>query len=369
MSKPTTNRIFGLDLMRAAAILMVVFGHCLWIYPEKSDILYQSLQLFGFFGVELFFVLSGFLIGNILFKLYSKENFTPKTALYFLKRRWYRTLPNYFLVLLINVSIAFIVGYNIPQLWRYFFFLQNFKVQMLPFFPESWSLSIEEFAYILLPLGLLILSSFYKKAKPATYLIVVLSLIILSFIAKISYSFTTTNTTLDEWNVALKSVVIYRLDSIYIGVFAGWLFANYPVAWEKLKYISAALGVLICFFLFFGLAHFGLLIEQNPHFWNILYLPLSSIAVALFLPILSLWKTEVSFIQKPIEFISKISYSVYLLHYSLILYLMKYNMDTISFSKTERLLFTGIYLLIVFIFSALLYRYYEKPMMDLRDKN
>lgn len=369
MIKATSSRIFGLDLMRALAILMVLFGHCLWIYPERQDILYQSLQLFGFFGVELFFVLSGFLIGNILFKLFTKEEFTLKTALYFLKRRWYRTLPNYYLVLLINVLVAFLVGYNIPQLWRYFFFLQNFKAPMLPFFPESWSLSIEEFAYILLPGALIILGTVIKKVKSSVYLLAVITLIVLSFLAKINYTYATTNTTLNQWNVALKSVVIYRLDSIYIGVFASWIFCNFQDIWIKLKYVSYLLGLVLFFFLFFGLAQFGLLIESHPHFWNVLYLPLASICVALFLPILSLWKTEVPFIQKPIEFISRISYSIYLLHYSLILYLMKYFVDTTLYSKTERLLFTTIYLIIVFILSALLYRFYEKPMMDLRDKN
>ena len=369
MSKSQTARIFGLDLMRAAAILMVLFGHCLWIYPARQDVLYQSLQLFGFLGVELFFVLSGFLIGNILFKLFTKEAFTTKSALYFLKRRWFRTLPNYFLILVVNVIIAFFIGYKIPEMWRYFFFLQNFNTPMLPFFTESWSLSIEEFAYIALPLVLVFLSLFLKKGKSNIYLLAVISLILASILAKINYSFSTTNTTIDQWNIALKSVVVYRLDSIYIGVFASWLYCNYQELWAKLKYVSSLFGLLIFFFLFFGLPIFGLLIELKSLFWNVIYLPLTSIAVAFFLPYLSLWQTETSFIQKPIEYISKISYSIYLIHYSLILYLMKSYFDTNLFSKTERLLFTAIYLIIVFLLSALLYRYYEKPMTNLRDKN
>jgi len=145
------SRIFGLDLMRATAILMVVAGHCLWIYPQDDSLFHQLLQLFGFFGVEIFFVLSGFLIGKILYQLYLKEDFSLATVFYFLKRRWYRTLPNYYLVLLINIIIAGFIGYEMPQLWRYFFFLQNFKVSMLPFFTESWSLAVEEFAYVVLP--------------------------------------------------------------------------------------------------------------------------------------------------------------------------------------------------------------------------
>jgi peptidoglycan/LPS O-acetylase OafA/YrhL len=153
IEKVTNNhtRIFGLDLMRTIAILMVLSGHCLWIYPQDDSLFHQLLQLFGFFGVEIFFVLSGFLIGKILYHLYLKDDFSLATVFYFLKRRWFRTFPNYYLVLLINILIAGFIGQETPKLWRYFFFLQNFKITMLPFFTESWSLSIEEFAYIVLP--------------------------------------------------------------------------------------------------------------------------------------------------------------------------------------------------------------------------
>jgi peptidoglycan/LPS O-acetylase OafA/YrhL len=363
-----SSRIFGLDLMRAAAILMVLFGHCLWIFPQSNNTISQILQLFGFFGVEVFFVLSGFLIGNILLKLFIQNTFTFKTALHFLKRRWFRTLPNYFLILIINVIIAFLIGYQIPQTWHYFLFLQNFNTTMQPFFPESWSLSVEEFAYIFLPILLVITNSLAKKNKSTLYIISVLILIIASFLAKINYTQTTTNISLDQWNLSLKSVVIYRLDSIYIGVLASWLYNKYSNNWEKLKYTSMILGVLLFFFLFFGLGKLGLLIETHHYFWNVLYLPLTSICVALFLPLLSLWKTEITTIQRPIEFVSKISYSIYLLHYSLILYLMKEFIDTTSLSSINLYLFTALYLTIVFILSALLYQFYEKPMMDIRDK-
>ena len=364
-----STRIFGLDLMRAIAILMVLLGHCLWIFPQSNNIFYQFLTLFGFFGVELFFVLSGFLIGNILIKHFVQKDFTFKTALHFLKRRWFRTLPNYFLIVIINVIIAALIGYTIQDTWRYFFFLQNFNTTMLPFFPESWSLSVEEFAYIFLPILLVLTAAFSKKHKANTYLFSVLLLIIVSFVAKIIYTNATSNTTLDQWNLSLKSVVIYRLDSIYIGVFASLIFNNYSNLWKKYKYAYLMLGLLIFFTLFFELGRLGILIETHPFFWNVLYLPITSIGVALLLPVLSLWKTETAAFQQPIEYISKISYSIYLLHYSLILYLMMYFLDISSYSKLQLYLFTALYITIVFILSALLYRFYEKPMMDLRDKN
>jgi peptidoglycan/LPS O-acetylase OafA/YrhL len=121
-------------------------------------------------------------------------------------------------------------------------------------------------------------------------------------------------------------------------------------------------------FLFFSLGHFGLLIAIQPLFWNVLYLPLLSIAVACFLPFLSDWRESPSFIGKPITYISIISYSIYLLHYSVVLQLMKYSFPMDVQNRLGLYFFTMVYLLITLVLSAILYRFYEKPMMDLRDK-
>ena len=175
--------------MRATAILMVVIGHCVWIVPERDSFIHQLLVLSGFFGVEVFFVLSGFLIGKILYHLYLNSDFSLSTGFYFLKRIWFRTLPNYFLVLVLNLLIATIVGYAALSWWQYFFFWQNLHTTMLPFFPESWSLSVEEFAYLTLPFFLLISGSFIKpENKPLFFLGSVLVLIVIFFCAKIGKS-------------------------------------------------------------------------------------------------------------------------------------------------------------------------------------
>lgn len=364
-----SSRIFGLDLMRATAIVMVVVGHCLWIYPQDDSLFHQLLQLFGFFGVEIFFVLSGFLIGKIIYNLFLKDDFSMATVFYFLKRRWYRTFPNYYLVLLINIIIAGIIGYQTPQLWRYFFFLQNFKITMLSFFTESWSLSVEEFAYIVLPMFILGLYLLIKPINKSRFFLWAILLLISIFVCnKLYYQNTTHNTTLDQWNLSLKAVVIYRLDSIFIGVMFSWIYLNFTSFWRKSKYLFFLLGMLLLFFLFFSLGHFGLLIAMQPLFWNVMYLPVLSLAVACFLPFLSEWKTETSMIGKPITFISIISYSIYLLHYSVILQLMKYFIKIDVQNRVALYLFTFVYFIITIILSYFLYRFYEKPMMDLRDK-
>ena len=68
--KSLSDNIFGLDFMRTIAILMVLFGHCLLIYPPSQSLIAQVGLFCGFLGVEVFFVLSGFLVGRILYRLY-----------------------------------------------------------------------------------------------------------------------------------------------------------------------------------------------------------------------------------------------------------------------------------------------------------
>jgi peptidoglycan/LPS O-acetylase OafA/YrhL len=365
----SSNRIFGLDVMRAIAILMVLCSHLLWIYPDSKGVSSQVFSLVGFWGVEIFFVLSGFLIGKILHKLYIKDDFTIQSVFCFLKRRWFRTLPNYFLILLLNIAVAVIIGFSVKGVGSYFFFTQNFATTMQPFFPESWSLSIEEFAYVVTPFALLLGSILVKpKNKSKRFVWVVLFLMTGFLINKIIYSQTTSNTTLAQWNLSLKAVVIYRIDAILMGVLFGWLSLNYNAFWKKQKIRLAFLGCVLIVLMFVGVGFFRILIDTHPFFWNVLYLPITSIVFALFLPILSQWQSVPDWFSKPVTFVSLVSYSVYLLHYGIVLQLMKYCIDTTVFSTSQLHLFTFSYLGITFFLSFLLYKFVEKPIMNLRDK-
>ena len=362
------NRIFGLDVLRATAILMVVSSHVLWIYPKSNALIPTFLELFGFWGVELFFVLSGFLIGSILYQSYVSNSFTIQSVFRFLKRRWFRTLPNYYLVLILNISIAFFIGYQIENIGLYFVFLQNFLGKAPAFFPESWSLSVEEFAYLLLPFALFLGTFGIIKNKSKRFLIIVFSLFIIFVFAKVVFTTTQTVSNLTDWNSNLKSVVIYRIDAILVGVLIAWIRFNFEVFWKKYKVLFAFVGIGIFFFLLFGITSSNLRIEQSQFFWNVIYLPLTSFGFAFFFPFFSEWKVSNSWLKFPVEFTSKISYSIYLLHYSVILQLMKHFVDTTVLSTSERHFFTLIYLTITFLLSYILYRFYEKPMMNLRDK-
>ena len=347
---------------------MVVCSHVLWIYPKSNAFIPTLFELFGFWGVELFFVLSGFLIGSILYKKFINENFTLKSVFHFLKRRWFRTLPNYYLVLILNILIAFFLGFSIENTGSYFLFLQNFASKSPAFFPESWSLSIEEYTYLLLPFSLFFVGLSKIKNKSKLFLFVIVALIFVFWMNKFYYHSQHKISNLSEWNLSLKSVLIYRIDAILIGVLFAWISLNFSEFWKNSKTVFALIGFGILFFLMFGILPLNLTIEQNPFFWNILYLPITSIAFAFLLPFFSEWKTYTNAVFYPIELISKISYSIYLLHYSVILLLLKTYFDTSQMSDFERHFFALIYLLITFFLSFVLYRFYEKPIMNWRDK-
>lgn len=240
---------------------------------------------------------------------------------------------------------------------------------MLPFYTESWSLSVEEFTYLLLPFSVVIGSFVFKnKSKKWTFFGIVTSLIVLLILNKFWYNQTTTNTTLTQWNVSLKAVVLYRMDSILIGVIFSWIAINYQHFWQKHKVNSAFIGMLFLLMMYVGVGFFQLTIENYPLFWNVLYLPITSLTLALFLPILSQWKTTKLPFKKAIVTVSLISYSCYLIHYGIVLQLMKYFFKTDDLSQLQLHFYTLIFLIITFVLSYLNYKFFEKPMMDLRDK-
>lgn len=101
MAYENKNRIFGLDLLRTLAITLVVFVHYINTLPIDIGFL-PNIRLPD--GVDLLFVLSGYLIGTIVIRTFEeKKDFNLVISLNFLLRRWFRTLPNYFLFLIVNV--------------------------------------------------------------------------------------------------------------------------------------------------------------------------------------------------------------------------------------------------------------------------
>ena len=362
------NKIFGLDLMRVLAILLVLSAHTLWIYQDYSNLLTKAINFSGFIGVELFFVLSGFLIGKSLFRLFINPDYNYKLASIFLRRRWFRIMPNYLFVLILNIGVFSYLGYRVTDAWKYFFFLQNFYHPMLPFFPESWSMSIKEIPYFVLPFVFLVLAKFRHANRNKLFVMAILASIALILMAKIIYHLDTDNHTLAAWNVSLRSVALYRMDAVLIGILASWIQYNYLELWTKSIKWTLPLSQVILATLAILVGFVKLTIEDYPVFWNILFLPSISIATALMLPFFSEWKHGPEKLRKPIQFLGAISYSIYLLHYSFVLYLMKYFIDTTYMDIWQLHTFTFLYFALTFILSWSLYEFYEKPLMKIREE-
>lgn len=170
------NRIFGLDLLRAFAIFCTVYGHAVLLVPEKFRS-YHNVLVSAIDGVAIFFVLSGYLIGGILLKsIYNKEA-TFKISIFWM-RRWMRTLPAYFFILILLIVIFALKGELDNQFFYYFLFGQNLFHVKSGFFAESWSLAIEEWFYLLFPVCISIILFLGIKLKKSVKITIILFFII-----------------------------------------------------------------------------------------------------------------------------------------------------------------------------------------------
>jgi peptidoglycan/LPS O-acetylase OafA/YrhL len=148
-------RLAGLDTLRAIAIALVLMSHYNGFVAQGS--VFGFIGEVGWAGVDLFFVLSGYLIGNQLLAPAARgESSSLKT---FFARRLLRTLPNYYVVLAVYLLLPHspIWGKTMAPVWNFLTFTQNFGMIYGQTFTHSWSLCIEEQFYLMLPLAVLVL--------------------------------------------------------------------------------------------------------------------------------------------------------------------------------------------------------------------
>jgi peptidoglycan/LPS O-acetylase OafA/YrhL len=144
---PPETQVPALDVLRTAAILMVIAGHFPDVgkaqFPQYTQLLDSSLFAFGWTGVDLFFVLSGFLIGRQLWKEQLRTGTINVGR--FITRRGFRIWPLYFFIAVLSPALDDKSSYK----WADWAFLTNYFSGRVE---GGWSLSTEEQFYILAPL-------------------------------------------------------------------------------------------------------------------------------------------------------------------------------------------------------------------------
>jgi len=363
--KDTSQRIFGLDFLRAWAIIFVMFLHGKPYLPQEIQDVHKY---FIFDGVSIFFVLSGFLIGGILIKLFETKELNRNLMFNFWIRRWFRTLPNYFLVLILLMLLT-ANAMSLPKIWNYFTFTQNLWSPHPDFFNEAWSLSIEEWFYLTIPLFAFIIMKIFKWSPKRTILYTAVPVLIAVTAFRYYRWSTIEMETIQGFDLYFRKQVITRLDSLMYGIIGAYIMYYYNSFWKKYKVAFFILG-LICI-IGLKMADLNGMLPVRRLFNCVFSMSVFAFGVLCILPLLSEWRNFKGPIANLFTFISLTSYSMYLVNFSLVrVHLFQYVPihKYIHGVPMQYLNYLAFWLLTMVI-SAIIYRYFEIPTMNLRDKN
>lgn len=359
------NRLFGLDALRAVAVLLVLFGHTL-AHQNPPQWIRWFWGAQGSLGVEIFFVLSGFLIGRILLKqLVAGQLVTLRDLKEFLARRWARTLPLYFAFLLLYFRFDYTgVGQLVTDA-PFFVFLQNFYWRPIRFFEHSWSLSVEEWFYLIFPLLLLCAHKLVRSVDRAFWIAggIFVLMPLLARLGQLRHI-----ADWNDFNNLIRMVVVCRLDSIFAGVLMAYLNVCH-VRWFRFVGELAPIGAgcLLVIAFYFACGAPGL--AQQP-LTQVLLFPCISLMIATLIPgALELRGIDSGPLDRFITLTSKISYSLYLGHIAMLTLVNgimgMYGWTAPTASKT--LVVYAAYFACYYAFAYFTYRAIEQPYLKLRD--
>lgn len=368
-----SNRNIGLDYLRSLAIIIVLFNHALIGFFFSTSIIefkgiIASLSAASIIAIEWLFVLSGFLIGTMMIRSFAKNENWLQCARDFWLRRWFRTIPNYYLFVLVNTLLVFYGISDSKFNSAHLIFSQNLisKEESPIFFGEAWSLALDEWFYLIMPIIIGAIFLFSKNRKIA-FITASLTLILLPTLARMLH---TTPTDFFEWDAEIRRITIYHLDATGWGVLAATINKWHPDWWKKNPTIKALIGLALTIFgLYFvvGLLHPAWMNTYTYKIGAIFSISLIGIGTFLIIP----WATSINSSWKFTDWIvaklSTYSYSIYLVHFPLIL-IFKY---IFIFDTSKSFFYIGAliatWLTMIFILSGLIFIYFEKPIADLRE--
>lgn len=280
-------RVAGLDLLRLLAILLVLGRH-LPSPPPTWPGVWQSAflgwQRGGWVGVDLFFVLSGFLVSGLLFTEYIARGRLSIWRFYI--RRGWKIYPPFYTLIAVSVIIILLYGHTVSgySLASELLFLQSYEPGM---WNHTWSLAVEEHFYLMLPLVLSLILRLNRKSKTPLGPVLPLAWCIAVFVCCLR---------LVNWEVhpayshqTHLFPTHLRLDSLFFGVAMSYTYHFRPSAfrdrlapWRRALMVSGALllvpafvfplettpfiftGGLTVFYLGSGMLLAGVLLSEVP---------------------------------------------------------------------------------------------------------
>ncbi len=342
---------------------MQAFGPTFFeLTSSPSKILSRLLLLIppGMHGVDIFFVLSGFLVSGLFFQELKRTGTVSIGR--FLIRRGFKIYPAFWTLIAVTVLIQFVqVGHtDLKKLLAELFFVQNYVIGL---WQHTWTLAVEEHFYFLLALMFFFLKRSAGRSGAWNLKIVprvVDVVILLCFAAKsVTWFFGLSRTDL-RWLVCSTH---FRIDALFFGVWLAHLWYN---RWDdrfKAKVLS-----LRWLWIALGLVLISTLSERllNREIWyvfgyNILYLGSGFLLLAA----LSLNSTSTAPL-KWLGWLGKHSYSVYLWHMPLLDWIKPLFPRTADEGKF--LVSELIYVATAWVFGIIMARIIEIPTLRLRDK-
>lgn len=337
-----------LDLLRALAILLVLGRH-------QTNI--EWWHKVGWCGVDLFFVLSGYLVTGLLLDEFRQNG--ASRPIRFLLRRGFKIYPSYYLFLVVTVVLA--LSSELPRHWSGLFseivFLQNYLPGFM--FDHLWSLAVEEHFYFGLAFGLFfLLTADRVRAWPD----IVLGTMIVVFLLR----------TLLVLSVERDYKLLYygthaRVDSLCFGSLICWWtrYRGYRLKKITVKYKWLILTGIFLSALFVFCSEFSDLRTKTMGF-SLVYFGWGGVLL-----LALLCSKNMSWLKsRPIGILSAIgknSYATYLWHPVVAIFLVPAILPHTG-AAADPLKYTVLYLALSFFVGCLFSRVWETPFLRLRDK-
>ncbi len=283
-------RLISLDVLRAVAIFLVIGFHADW---DAVSIQCAPWKIGGWVGVDLFFVLSGFLISQLLFNEIKKTK-TIRVPRFLLRRFW-KIYPPLFVLLVFSWFFQlYLLKWNVPltALISELVLLTNYAT---PMWGYTWSIAVEEHFYLTLPLVLFLMRNNLSRVPGIAVTIAVVALIL---------------RTLTPWPTAYFSTHT-RADGLMFGVLLGYWYSFHKeqfaqVAMRYRAWLWAG-GILLLAPVFVW--------EHHDHRWmQTIGFTIQSLACAMIVAaaVASEWKPRR--VTNVLAKVGSYSYSIYLWH-------------------------------------------------------